>query len=185
MSAAISEKRLGRSNITPGSETKVHGVSRTIHRSVQTDPFAVDLDVRLVDTPRRPGRAPSCRVRATPACVRSISRSGNMAALARGLGRYILAVPMRKVKEIELEVLTRGRTQPAAPARGGSFEGGLYAADIRRYGRYRHWCTCRRRARLPQTPSYYAMTGGRRTESGRPVASIRFSTATPMAASVC
>jgi hypothetical protein len=31
----------------------------------------------------------------------------NMAALSRGLGRYILAVPMRKVKEIELEVLTR------------------------------------------------------------------------------
>ncbi len=37
----------------------------------------------------------------------------------------------------------------------------------------------------PKIPSCYAMTGWRRTESGRPVASIRFSTATPMAASVC
>src|SRR3954465_1330839 len=35
------------------------------------------------------------------------------------------------------------------------------------------------------TPSCYAVTGWRRTESGRPAASIRFSTATPMAASVC
>lgn len=31
----------------------------------------------------------------------------NMAALSRGLGRYILAVPMRKVKDVEAEVLTR------------------------------------------------------------------------------
>ena len=31
----------------------------------------------------------------------------NLAALSRGLGRYILAVPMRKVKDIEIEVLTR------------------------------------------------------------------------------
>jgi hypothetical protein len=39
----------------------------------------------------------------------------NMAALSRGLGRYILAVPMRKVKEIEAEVLTRpGRYKPVA-----------------------------------------------------------------------
>ena len=32
----------------------------------------------------------------------------NLAALSRGLGRYILAVPMRKIKEIEVEVLARG-----------------------------------------------------------------------------
>ena len=39
----------------------------------------------------------------------------NLAALSRGLGRYILAVPMRKVKEIEVEVLTRpGRYKPVA-----------------------------------------------------------------------
>src|SRR5450755_3415808 len=39
----------------------------------------------------------------------------NLAALARGLGRYILAVPMRKIKEIEVEVLTRpGRYKPVA-----------------------------------------------------------------------
>jgi hypothetical protein len=53
------------------------------------------------------------------------------------------------------------------------------------FDRQGHWCTSRRRARLPQTPSCYAMTSWRRMESGRPVASIRFSTATPMAASVC
>jgi transposase len=39
----------------------------------------------------------------------------NLAALSRGLGRYILAVPMRKIKEIEVEVLTRpGRYRPVA-----------------------------------------------------------------------
>ena len=39
----------------------------------------------------------------------------NLAALSRGLGRYILAVPMRKVKEVEAEVLTRpGRYKPVA-----------------------------------------------------------------------
>jgi len=39
----------------------------------------------------------------------------NLAALSRGLGRYILAVPMRKIKEIEVEVLARpGRYKPVA-----------------------------------------------------------------------
>ena len=39
----------------------------------------------------------------------------NLAALSRGFGRYILAVPMRKIKEIEVEVLTRpGRYKPVA-----------------------------------------------------------------------
>src|SRR3954463_16630291 len=39
----------------------------------------------------------------------------NLAALSRGLGRYILAVPMRKVKDIELDVLTRpGRYKQVA-----------------------------------------------------------------------
>ena len=39
----------------------------------------------------------------------------NLAELNRGLGRYILAVPMRKVKEIETEVLTKpGRYKPVA-----------------------------------------------------------------------
>jgi hypothetical protein len=39
----------------------------------------------------------------------------NLAALSRALGRYILAVPMRKVKDIETEVLTRpGRYKPVA-----------------------------------------------------------------------
>jgi hypothetical protein len=39
----------------------------------------------------------------------------NLAALSRGLGRYILAVPMRKVKDIETAVLTRpGRYKQVA-----------------------------------------------------------------------
>ena len=39
----------------------------------------------------------------------------NVAALSPGLGRYILAVPMRKVKEVATEVLTRpGRYKPVA-----------------------------------------------------------------------
>jgi transposase len=41
--------------------------------------------------------------------------ANNLAALSRGLGRYILAVPMRKVKDIETEVLTRpGRYKQVA-----------------------------------------------------------------------
>jgi transposase-like protein len=38
---------------------------------------------------------------------------------------------------------------------------------------------------IAPTPSCYASTGWRRTESGRPAANIRFSTATPMVPSVC
>jgi len=39
----------------------------------------------------------------------------NLAALSRGLGRYILAVPMRKLKDVEIEVLTRpGRYKQVA-----------------------------------------------------------------------
>jgi choline dehydrogenase-like flavoprotein len=46
------------------------------------------------------------------------------------------------------------------------------------------WCTCRTEPAMTPTPIRYAMTRVRRTESGRPAASIWFSTATPMAASV-
>ena len=39
----------------------------------------------------------------------------NLAKLSRGLGRYILAVPMRRLKEVETEVLTKpGRYKPVA-----------------------------------------------------------------------
>ena len=39
----------------------------------------------------------------------------NLAALSRGFGRYILAVPMRKLKDVEIEVLTRpGRYKQVA-----------------------------------------------------------------------
>ena len=42
----------------------------------------------------------------------------NLAALSRGLGRYILAVPMRKVKDVATAVLTRpGRYKPVADNR--------------------------------------------------------------------
>src|SRR5271168_1861695 len=41
--------------------------------------------------------------------------AANLAQLSRGLGRYILAVPMRRVRDIEDEVLTRpGRYKPVA-----------------------------------------------------------------------
>jgi uridine phosphorylase len=44
-----------------------------------------------------------------------MSSAENLAALSRGLGRSILAVPMPKVKEIETAVLTRpGRDKPVA-----------------------------------------------------------------------
>jgi transposase len=40
----------------------------------------------------------------------------NLGELARGLGRYILAVPMRRLKEVEAEVLARpGRYRKVAP----------------------------------------------------------------------
>jgi transposase len=39
----------------------------------------------------------------------------NLVELSRGLGRYVLAVPMRRVQEVEAEVLTRpGRYRPVA-----------------------------------------------------------------------
>jgi hypothetical protein len=46
------------------------------------------------------------------------------------------------------------------------------------------WCTPRAESEMTPAPCRYAITRIRRTESGRPAASIRFSTATPMAASV-
>jgi hypothetical protein len=47
------------------------------------------------------------------------------------------------------------------------------------------WCTSGAEYAMPPSPCGYAMTGFRRTEFGRPTASIRFKTSTPMAASVC
>src|SRR5271165_7489356 len=49
----------------------------------------------------------------------------------------------------------------------------------------RRWCTRQTKDKMAPNPICYAITGWRRTESGRPAANIRFSTATPMAASVC
>ena len=47
------------------------------------------------------------------------------------------------------------------------------------------WCTSGTEHAMTPDPICYAMTRMRRTESGCPAASIWFSTATPMAASVC
>ena len=55
-------------------------------------------------------------------------------------------------------------------------------AMMRLHGR---WCTCRKAGDLAPVLSRYAMTRRRRTDFGRPAASIRLRTATPMAASVC
>ena len=49
----------------------------------------------------------------------------------------------------------------------------------------RRWCTCRKAGDLASVLSRYPMTRRRRTDFGRPAASIRLRTATPMAASVC
>jgi hypothetical protein len=46
----------------------------------------------------------------------------------------------------------------------------------------RRWCTRQTKSEMGSKPICYAMTGWRRTESGRPVANIRFRTAAPMAA---
>ena len=47
------------------------------------------------------------------------------------------------------------------------------------------WCISRAESEMTLAPRRYAMTRIRRTESGPPAASIWFSTATPMATSVC
>ncbi len=46
------------------------------------------------------------------------------------------------------------------------------------------WRISRAESEMTPAPCHYAMTRIRRTESGRPAASIWFSTATPMAASI-
>jgi transposase-like protein len=51
--------------------------------------------------------------------------------------------------------------------------------------RWWRWCTCRKAGDPAPALSRYAMTRRRRTDFGRPAASIRLRTATPMAASVC
>ena len=47
------------------------------------------------------------------------------------------------------------------------------------------WCTCKTEHAMTPTPICYAIARVRRTESGRPAASIWFNATTPMAASVC
>jgi hypothetical protein len=59
------------------------------------------------------------------------------------------------------------------------------ADDLLASGSQGRWCTLLVQGEMIPIQSGYAMTGWRRTESGRPAANIRFSTATPMAASVC
>jgi hypothetical protein len=69
-------------------------------------------------------------------------------------------------------------TPPCAPAPTGYHSIQQAAGDGR-------WCTRPVQGEMIPIPSCYAMTDWRRTESGRPASNIRFSTATPMAASVC
>ena len=59
------------------------------------------------------------------------------------------------------------------------------AATVRQVGYRAALVHSQTEGEITRTPSCYARAGRRRTESGRPVANIRFSTATAMAASVC
>src|ERR1700692_254773 len=52
----LPEERFGRSDIAPGTETKIHCSAVSIDRTVEIHPFAADLDIRLIDAPRRPDR---------------------------------------------------------------------------------------------------------------------------------
>jgi hypothetical protein len=47
----LTKERLGRSNIAPATEAKVHGVSRAVHHPVQIHPLAADLHVDLIEAP--------------------------------------------------------------------------------------------------------------------------------------
>ena len=57
--------------------------------------------------------------------------------------------------------------------------------DLGEKGKSGRWCTWRIENEITPVPGRYAMTRWQRTDFGRPAASIRFRTATPMAASVC
>ena len=57
--------------------------------------------------------------------------------------------------------------------------------QIMAFAQLRRWCTLPVQGELIPITSGYMMIGWRRTESGRPAANIRFSTATPIPASVC
>src|ERR1700730_4419726 len=48
------KERPGRADIALAAQAEVHGSARAIDRPVQVRPFAADLDVGLIDTPRRP-----------------------------------------------------------------------------------------------------------------------------------
>ena len=50
---------------------------------------------------------------------------------------------------------------------------------------HRRWCTSGTKRKMTPAANRYAITCRQRTECGRPAASIRFRTATPMAASIC
>jgi hypothetical protein len=62
-------------------------------------------------------------------------------------------------------------SEPQHPVQGSGGEG--------------RWCTWLVEGEISPAPGRYAMTRWERTDFGRPVASIRFRTATPVAASVC
>src|SRR3984893_11134452 len=52
----LAKERLGRDDIALSAQPEVYSSARAVDRPVQVHPFAADLDVGLIDTPRRPGR---------------------------------------------------------------------------------------------------------------------------------
>src|SRR3984957_5516675 len=51
----LAKERLGSADIALAAQPEVHGSARAVDRPVQVHPFAADLDVGLIDTPRRSG----------------------------------------------------------------------------------------------------------------------------------
>jgi hypothetical protein len=51
--------------------------------------------------------------------------------------------------------------------------------------RTRRWCACRMEGEMPPAPARHVIARGRRSDLGRPAASIRFRTAAPIAPSFC
>ena len=103
----------------------------------------------------------------------------------RGLGRN--AQEALRARAVYL-VVTVGKTQmEAAQAVGASRQ--TVNGWLKRHAKAGEpawsWCTCKTEHAITPTPICYAIARVRRTESGRPAASIWFNATTPMAASVC
>ena len=53
----LAKERLGCGDIAPGTEPEVDCLALLVDRAIKIDPFAADLHVRLIDSPRAPSRA--------------------------------------------------------------------------------------------------------------------------------